>query len=681
MCIIHCDTFYVPCLNITLPVCLDFDTQLSTSQKHLKRRKLADEHYRLNAQRMKCRYNSKNVHTFLEGDIVALRIPRIDRAATDMHRLTCVVVQRHGKKHFLYRLQCEYGLLNSCYPGSELEAHSGSLQLQVQDWRSAPRVTLREAAKRANPENTYYGSFCSCKGDCSGKKCSCKQARKPCSTRCHSGRSCVNHRDEIVPKPSPPPSRQADSMRTARDTARQPSPPPSRQADSMRMARGTARDTARQPSPPPSRQADSMRMARGTARDTARQPSPPPSRQADSMRTAQGTARDTARQPSPPPSRQADSMRMARGTARDTARQPSPPPSRQADSMRTARGTARDTARQPSPPPSRQADSMRMARGTARDTARQPSPPPSRQADSMRMARGTARDTARQPSPPPSRQADSMRTARGTARDTARQPSPPPSTVIDVDSLPTPPPTDWWLQPFSLKAKDKHVLDSGAWLNDLHISAAQKILHGDFSGVGSLQSSVLGSKQMFAPVKANSVQILNYSGHWGCVSTIDCKPGHVNVYDSLYPTPPTSLVRQLCCLLRTNEKTLEVHMMDMQTQSGLNDCGCFAIACATALCYGQNPSRIHWTQNKMREHLATCLTESKLTPFPSRRIARSVPADIKQTLTFPVFCKCRMLEDRKGMLRCIQCMEWYHQKCCNIPRSAFKAATWMCGLC
>ena len=202
---------------------------------------------------MKCRYNRKRVNTFLEGDIVALRIPRIDRAATDMHRLTCVVVQRHGKKHFLYRLQCEYGVLNSCYPGSELEAHGGSLQLQVQDWRCAPRVTLREAAKRANPENTYmyYGSFCSCKGDCSGRKCSCKQALKPCSTRCHSGRSCVNHCDEILPKPFP--------QKPPRDTARQPSPPPSRQPDSMHTAdqakpssSRTPRDTARQPSPPPS---------------------------------------------------------------------------------------------------------------------------------------------------------------------------------------------------------------------------------------------------------------------------------------------------------------------------------------------------------------------------------------------------------------------------------------------
>ena len=126
--------------------------------------------------------------------------------------------------------------------------------------------------------------------------------------------------------------------------------------------------------------------------------------------------------------------------------------------------------------------------------------------------------------------------------------------------------------------------------------------------------------------------------------------------DSFYPTPPMSLVWQLCCLLRTNEKNLEVHMMDMQTQSGLNDCGCFAIACATALCYGQNPSRIHWTQSKMRQHLATCLTKSKLTPSPSRRSARSVSADIKQTLTFPVFCKCRMLEDRREC--CVASSAW-----------------------
>jgi hypothetical protein len=38
--------------------------QLGTSQKHLKRRVLADKHYRMNAEWMKERYNKKKVRTF-----------------------------------------------------------------------------------------------------------------------------------------------------------------------------------------------------------------------------------------------------------------------------------------------------------------------------------------------------------------------------------------------------------------------------------------------------------------------------------------------------------------------------------------------------------------------------------------------------------------------------------------
>ena len=96
---------------------------------------------------MKAHYNNKRVQMFEKGDIVSVRIPRVDRAATDLHRLQCVVVER------------------------------------------------------------YYGTFCSCKGNCSEKKCSCQRAHKPCPTHCHSGQSCLNHRDdELAPpqnKPSP----------------------------------------------------------------------------------------------------------------------------------------------------------------------------------------------------------------------------------------------------------------------------------------------------------------------------------------------------------------------------------------------------------------------------------------------------------------------------------------------
>ena len=81
---------------------------LGTSSKHLVVRKEADERYRLNAERMKMKYckdKRKKIVTFCCGDFVSVKIPRLDRTSTDLHRLPCVVVQVLGKKHHLYRLR------------------------------------------------------------------------------------------------------------------------------------------------------------------------------------------------------------------------------------------------------------------------------------------------------------------------------------------------------------------------------------------------------------------------------------------------------------------------------------------------------------------------------------------------------------------------------------------------
>ena len=166
---------------------------LATSQKHLHRRVIADKHYRKNAERMKERYKKKKkVQTFDVGDAVSVRIPRIDRASTDLHRLPSIVVERRGKKYFSYRLLCKFGVLDSCYPENELEAYGSALQLDITNWKKAPVVTLREASKSTNPSNAYYGKTCHCKKGCGGMQCSCRKAAKPCSSRCHSGRSCKN---------------------------------------------------------------------------------------------------------------------------------------------------------------------------------------------------------------------------------------------------------------------------------------------------------------------------------------------------------------------------------------------------------------------------------------------------------------------------------------------------------
>ena len=181
------------------------------------------------------------------------------------------------------------------------------------------------------------------------------------------------------------------------------------------------------------------------------------------------------------------------------------------------------------------------------------------------------------------------------------------------------------MQEFSLRQKDKNALETGDWLNDLHISAAQKLLRRDFPNIASLQSTLLGNRLLFKTAVPGCVQILHFSGHWACVSTIGCKSGHVNVYDSYFPTPPVSLVLQLCCLLKTEESHLTINLMHMQSQVGASDCGCFAIACATALCHGQNPSHLQWQQSEIRQHILHCFTARKLTIFPSQKRARKGP--------------------------------------------------------
>ena len=334
---------------------------------------------------MKDRYNKKKVRTFKVGDAVSVQIPRIDRAATDLHRLPCTVVARHGNKHFQYRLLCKYGLLESSYPESELEAFAGAQQMRyIQDWEEAPVVSLHEAAKSANPSNAFYGAVCHCKKGCSGKHCSCRKAGKPCSTRCHSGRSCVNCRDSNAPR---------EPKRIKIDHT---------DSDSELCMSLPVKSVDWTPSAP---------------------------------------------------------------------------------------------------------------------------------AKQFPVYIGSS-----SPSPLP------------------------------------PPLSDWWVN--DLKAEDKEILESGGWLNDRHIGAAQNLLKKQYPLINRLQNPVLGSRLMFSVMPSDGIQIINHLNHWTCISTIGCQPGHVDVYDSLYSTLSPSAVQQVCNLLHTKEAKLTVRMRDVQIQSGAVTADC-----------------------------------------------------------------------------------------------------------
>ena len=55
--------------------------------------------------KMANRYNVKNAAKFKEGDLVTIRILKIDRTNTDMPKLPCLVVEARGKAQESYRLR------------------------------------------------------------------------------------------------------------------------------------------------------------------------------------------------------------------------------------------------------------------------------------------------------------------------------------------------------------------------------------------------------------------------------------------------------------------------------------------------------------------------------------------------------------------------------------------------
>ena len=61
---------------------------------------------------------------------------------------------------------------------------------------------------------------------------------------------------------------------------------------------------------------------------------------------------------------------------------------------------------------------------------------------------------------------------------------------------------------------------------------------------------------------------------------------------------------------------------DCTQQSGLVDCGLFAIANITSICYGERPEKTRYNQDLMRQHLTKCLEEGKMVPIPGAQKRR-----------------------------------------------------------
>lgn len=118
---------------------------------------------------------------------------------------------------------------------------------------------------------------------------------------------------------------------------------------------------------------------------------------------------------------------------------------------------------------------------------------------------------------------------------------------------------------------------------------------------------------------------------------------------------------------------------NVQRQGTGYDCGVFAIAFATSLLHGQDPTTVTYDVRQLRPHLRACMAAGNLTPFPSTPSRSSRHVDIIQRS--PVMCHCRrtwyrLKSEQWDQIECENCQEWFHRMCEDYPEDT--DATWLC---
>ena len=224
------------------------------------------------------------------------------------------------------------------------------------------------------------------------------------------------------------------------------------------------------------------------------------------------------------------------------------------------------------------------------------------------------------------------------------------------------------------------ILKPNYWLHDSEIHAGQILLKRDFPLLDGLHDpAITGS--MVIPARSEFIQVINIGAHWVCMSTLGCHGGIVKVFDSLYRKPNSVAINHACRMLLHPQNAVTFLNEKVQKQVGINDCGLFALAFATDLCHGLDPTTQKYSQKEMRHHYVSCLQSGKMTPFP--KTERRVPYHLSSNkISIPIFCLCRLPNDKQEYVECFGCHGWYHPECASIPECVINSRLhWKCHKC
>lgn len=235
----------------------------------------------------------------------------------------------------------------------------------------------------------------------------------------------------------------------------------------------------------------------------------------------------------------------------------------------------------------------------------------------------------------------------------------------------------------------KSLSASQKMLKTKHINAALRLIGKQFPTIGGLLCPTHGATVSYPSLSSVKkwIQIIHDgSDHW-LLAAYGFIDGNLRVFDSLsfVPTRRKHVIACLSSLYVTEKDAIEYIVNSNQKQENCFDCGVFAIAFATSLVFGQNPSDLDYDSMQIRSHLIQCFKNDELSPFPSK--ARSVPfSPINgKKLSYPVHCHCRRIDLRLckkwEMIQCSGCKRWIHAMCDKAPPTFPFRKKWYCKHC
>ena len=176
------------------------------------------------------------------------------------------------------------------------------------------------------------------------------------------------------------------------------------------------------------------------------------------------------------------------------------------------------------------------------------------------------------------------------------------------------------VQYHQLSEEDRNIIIQREWLNDVHINISQALLKKKHPYIDGMENCVLAENNSFSIQRGEFIQIVNSTGqHWVTVTSIGCPVGKVKIYDSSYRRVLRRMRDIIMKIIHCHLTHIEVILPEMQRQPNGDDCGLFAIASATALANGIDPSDVAWDVPKMREHLMKCFDNVEMELFPIKR--------------------------------------------------------------